>query len=28
MANIVFEQVTKQYDNGFIAVKDLNLDIG
>ena len=28
MAHIVFEQVTKQYDNGFIAVKDLNLDIG
>jgi multiple sugar transport system ATP-binding protein len=28
MAHIVFEQVTKQYDNGFVAVKDLNLDIG
>jgi len=28
MVHIVFEQVTKQYDNGFIAVKDLNLDIG
>ncbi|NEQ45755.1 MAG: sn-glycerol-3-phosphate ABC transporter ATP-binding protein UgpC [Leptolyngbya sp. SIOISBB] len=28
MAHIVFEQVTKQYDNGFTAVKDLNLDIG
>ncbi|MEM6716740.1 MAG: ATP-binding cassette domain-containing protein, partial [Cyanobacteria bacterium P01_C01_bin.147] len=27
MAHIVFEQVTKQYDNGFVAVKDLNLDI-
>lgn len=28
MASIVFEQVTKKYDNGFIAVKDFNLDIG
>ncbi|MDA0268356.1 MAG: sn-glycerol-3-phosphate ABC transporter ATP-binding protein UgpC [Cyanobacteria bacterium] len=28
MAHIVFEQVTKSYDNGFVAVKDLNLDIG
>ncbi|MEO1070141.1 MAG: ATP-binding cassette domain-containing protein, partial [Cyanobacteria bacterium J06638_6] len=28
MAHIVFEQVTKQYDNGFVAVKDLNLEIG
>jgi multiple sugar transport system ATP-binding protein len=28
MANVVFEQVTKQYDNGFVAVKDLNLEIG
>ncbi|MEM1310856.1 MAG: sn-glycerol-3-phosphate ABC transporter ATP-binding protein UgpC [Cyanobacteria bacterium P01_H01_bin.153] len=28
MAHIIFEQVTKQYDNGFVAVKDLNLDIG
>lgn len=28
MAHIVFEQVTKRYDNGFIAVKDLNLEIG
>ena len=28
MAHIVFEQVTKQYENGFVAVKDLNLDIG
>ena len=27
MAHIVFEQVTKEYDNGFVAVKDLNLDI-
>lgn len=27
MAHIVFEQVTKQYENGFVAVKDLNLDI-
>lgn len=28
MAHIVFEQVTKAYDNGFVAVKDLNLAIG
>ncbi|MEM8604317.1 MAG: ATP-binding cassette domain-containing protein, partial [Cyanobacteria bacterium P01_H01_bin.121] len=28
MANVVFETVTKQYDNGFVAVKDLNLEIG
>lgn len=28
MANVVFEQVSKQYDNGFVAVKDLNLEIG
>ncbi|MBE9079902.1 sn-glycerol-3-phosphate ABC transporter ATP-binding protein UgpC [Romeria aff. gracilis LEGE 07310] len=28
MARVVFEQVTKQYDNGYVAVKDLNLDIG
>ncbi|NMF85402.1 sn-glycerol-3-phosphate ABC transporter ATP-binding protein UgpC [Nodosilinea sp. P-1105] len=27
MAHIVFEQVTKQYENGFVAVKDLNLAI-
>ena len=28
MAHIVFEQVTKRYENGFVAVKDLNLEIG
>ncbi|HEY9877691.1 MAG TPA: sn-glycerol-3-phosphate ABC transporter ATP-binding protein UgpC [Leptolyngbyaceae cyanobacterium] len=28
MANIVFEQVNKQYENGYVAVKDLNLNIG
>ncbi|MBD2255948.1 sn-glycerol-3-phosphate ABC transporter ATP-binding protein UgpC [Pseudanabaena sp. FACHB-2040] len=28
MANVVFEQVTKQYENGYTAVKDLNLAIG
>ncbi|MEM8544499.1 MAG: sn-glycerol-3-phosphate ABC transporter ATP-binding protein UgpC [Cyanobacteria bacterium P01_H01_bin.119] len=28
MASVVFEQVTKQYENGFVAVKNLNLDIG
>ncbi|MGF1457958.1 MAG: ABC transporter ATP-binding protein [Leptolyngbyaceae cyanobacterium] len=28
MAHIVFEQVTKEYENGFVAVRDLNLDIG
>ncbi|ESA34739.1 atp-binding subunit of an abc-type osmolyte transporter [Leptolyngbya sp. Heron Island J] len=27
MANVRFERVTKQYDNGFVAVKDLNLEI-
>ncbi|NEP17150.1 MAG: sn-glycerol-3-phosphate ABC transporter ATP-binding protein UgpC [Leptolyngbya sp. SIO4C1] len=27
MASIVFENVVKQYDNGFVAVKDLNLEI-
>lgn len=27
MTHIVFEQVTKQYENGFTAVKDLNLTI-
>lgn len=27
MANVRFEQVTKQYDNGYVAVKDLNLEI-
>ncbi|TVP67038.1 MAG: sn-glycerol-3-phosphate ABC transporter ATP-binding protein UgpC [Leptolyngbya sp. LCM1.Bin17] len=27
MAHIVFERVTKQYENGFVAVKDLNLAI-
>ena len=27
MANVRFERVTKQYENGFIAVKDLNLEI-
>lgn len=28
MASVVFEQVTKQYENGFVAVKHLNLEIG
>ncbi|MEM9907172.1 MAG: sn-glycerol-3-phosphate ABC transporter ATP-binding protein UgpC [Cyanobacteria bacterium P01_D01_bin.44] len=28
MASITFEQVNKQYENGFVAVKDLNLTIG
>ena len=27
MASVRFEQVTKQYDNGYVAVKDLNLEI-
>ncbi|MEM9482837.1 MAG: sn-glycerol-3-phosphate ABC transporter ATP-binding protein UgpC [Cyanobacteria bacterium P01_F01_bin.116] len=27
MASVRFERVTKQYDNGFVAVKDLNLEI-
>ncbi len=27
MASVRFERVTKQYDNGVVAVKDLNLDI-
>ncbi|MBX2866112.1 MAG: sn-glycerol-3-phosphate ABC transporter ATP-binding protein UgpC [Leptolyngbyaceae cyanobacterium MAG.088] len=27
MASVRFEQVTKQYENGYIAVKDLNLEI-
>ncbi|MEM8808862.1 MAG: ATP-binding cassette domain-containing protein, partial [Cyanobacteria bacterium P01_G01_bin.38] len=27
MASITFEQVNKQYENGFVAVKDLNLTI-
>ncbi len=27
MAPVKFEQVTKRYDNGFVAVRDLNLDI-
>ncbi|MEM6255867.1 MAG: ABC transporter ATP-binding protein [Cyanobacteria bacterium P01_D01_bin.156] len=27
MASVRFEQVTKQYENGYMAVKDLNLDI-
>ena len=27
MANVRFERVTKQYENGFVAVKDLNLEI-
>ena len=27
MANVVFEAITKQYDNGFVAVRDLNLEI-
>ena len=28
MTGIVFEQVTKKYENGFEAVKNLNLEIG
>ncbi len=28
MAHVVFEQVTKRYDNGFVAVNNLNLEIG
>jgi multiple sugar transport system ATP-binding protein len=28
MAGIIFEQVTKQYENGFVAVQNLNLEIG
>ncbi|MBT9310986.1 ABC transporter ATP-binding protein [Leptothoe kymatousa] len=27
MASVRFERVTKQYENGYVAVKDLNLDI-
>ena len=27
MASVRFERVTKQYDNGYVAVKDLNLEI-
>ena len=27
MAGVRFEQVTKQYENGYVAVKDLNLEI-
>ncbi len=27
MATVRFEQVTKQYENGYVAVKDLNLEI-
>ncbi|MEO1404855.1 MAG: hypothetical protein AAFV72_26960 [Cyanobacteria bacterium J06635_1] len=27
MGSITFEQVNKQYENGFVAVKDLNLTI-
>ncbi|MGB7085547.1 MAG: sn-glycerol-3-phosphate ABC transporter ATP-binding protein UgpC [Phormidesmis sp.] len=27
MASVVFEQVTKQYENGYIAVKDLNIEL-
>ncbi len=28
MASVIFEQVTKRYENGFEAVKNLNLEIG
>ena len=27
MASVVFEKVTKQYENGYVAVKDLNIDL-
>ncbi|MGB3788291.1 MAG: ATP-binding cassette domain-containing protein, partial [Phormidesmis sp.] len=27
MSSVTFENVTKQYDNGFTAVKDLNIDL-
>lgn len=27
MASVVFEQVTKQYENGYTAVKDLNIEL-
>ncbi|MEM9089323.1 MAG: ABC transporter ATP-binding protein [Cyanobacteria bacterium P01_F01_bin.53] len=27
MASVVFEQVTKQYENGYVAVKDLNIEL-
>ncbi len=28
MADVVLDQITKQYDNGFVAVSDLSIDIG
>lgn len=27
MASVVFEKVTKQYENGYVAVKDLNIEL-
>ncbi len=27
MASVVFEKVTKRYDNGYVAVKDLNIEL-
>ncbi len=27
MASVIFENVTKQYENGFTAVKDLNIEL-
>ena len=27
MASVTFEQVTKQYENGYTAVKDLNIEL-
>ncbi|MEL7329704.1 MAG: ATP-binding cassette domain-containing protein, partial [Cyanobacteria bacterium J06559_1] len=27
MSSVVFEKVTKQYENGYVAVKDLNIDL-